>query len=220
MKRIISVLVVLIIAFVSIIYLFSQPSLGVELEKCKYCHGAVKPISKETITKPCSQCHGMHSTSEQPQERRPEVLHDIHAYAGRYTRQAACQVCHQSPVQCSKCHNAHDDLGLDRKSKTGVSGKQNLSCYDCHGQLPQPKGHEEFRKALSRSNHKWMNCGTCHLNSPKGETKFELRFQNLVTSSIDDSIKICKICHSLQYEGMKEGTHGSINNVCIDCHNP
>jgi hypothetical protein len=124
-------------------------------------------------------------------------------------------------MQCSKCHNIHEDLGLDRKSnKTVLAGKQNLSCYDCHGKLPQPKGHENFRMALSKSGHKWMNCGTCHINSPKGEIRFELRFKNLVTSSMDDSIKICKICHSLQYEKMKEETHGSINNTCIDCHNP
>jgi len=197
---------------------FIQSSGAVELEKCKECHGAVKPTSP-TI-KDCLICHDTHGGVIEPGTRDPERVHDIHEDAGRITRQKSCQKCHQSPVECTKCHNSHENLEsiimpgyIDNRSQN----IQNISCTDCHGQLPQPKGHEDFRDALSKSKHRWMNCRTCHINS---DYKMELGFKNIITVQMNDSIRICKICHFSQYEGLKEGNHGTPDQKCIYCHNP
>lgn len=237
----------------ALIYILSQPSLAVEIEKCKDCHGTVKPI--QTITKSCSLCHGTHSSSPEPRTRDPIDVHIIHSTAGKSARQSSCLGCHQSPIECTKCHNSHDLESIKRsiapkvmknviRNDTNMTGndtnissidrrsiknesKQNISvkipsCVDCHGQLPYTGGHVEFRKELSMFKHGWMRCGSCHLNpyAVGGDYKFELRFKNIFTVPIDDSIKICKICHSLQYDKMIEGNHGTINKTCVNCHNP
>lgn len=216
--------------FVMIIYLLSQPSLAIDTEKCKGCHGAIKPIPKYNLTKNCSACHGMHATDEEPKIRNPEYVHAIHKDAGKTVRQSACLICHQSPLECTKCHNSHDNLidSIKRVIAGNIVNKsQNVSikipsCIDCHGNLPQPKGHEDFRNALLSSKHKWMTCDTCHLNpyTIEDDYKFELRFKNLLVASIDDSIKICRICHSSIYDKLIDGTHGAENKTCINCHNP
>lgn len=209
------------------LYILSQPSLAIDTEKCRSCHGTVMPIPKESITKDCSACHGMHATEPQPIIREPTEVHSRHTIAGKYVSQSSCQICHQSPINCTKCHNSHDLESIKRAvlPKT-VNNTQNISvklplCTDCHGNLPQPKGHENFRKALASSKHQWMKCDTCHLNPSMGTRyEFRLHFKDLFIVPIDNSINLCKICHSSQYEIMNENIHGTVNNTCIDCHNP
>lgn len=222
-----------------VIYMLSQSlAVAIDTEECKDCH-VIKPIPKEDITKGCSACHGMHSSSPEPGIRNPERVHDIHKDAQLGLRQNACFRCHQSPVECRNCHNSHENIeevmkeimrsriiggNISNISNENISKdiSISISCTECHGNLPQPKGHEEFRDALSNSKHKWMTCNTCHLNpySIGDDYKFDLHFKTLLTTPIDDSIKLCKICHSSIYEKMITGNHGEQNKTCINCHNP
>lgn len=202
-----------------LVFLFIQPSEAVEIERCKECHGAIKPLSPATITKDCLVCHDTHGGVIEPGTRDPERVHDVHEDAGKRVRQKSCQKCHRSPVECTKCHNSHENLESIIRSRPNPN-LTNISlplCTDCHGQLPQPKGHEDFRGSLSKSKHKWMNCDTCHNNK---DYKMELNFKNLITVQFDDSIRICKICHSSQYGRLQEGDHGTPSQKCVDCHNP
>lgn len=207
------------IALCIFIFIFTiQISSGVtDVERCKDCHGKIVPIPRDDLTKDCLVCHQTHGTGLgccQPATRVPEKVHNIHvnAFGDKVPFDGGCRNCHKKPLDCTDCHNSHKNVNV-----TGPD-----VCTDCHGNLPQPQGHEDFRKSLSENKHKWMNCQTCHINPFKiGDVyNFRLHFKNIFETSIDDSINLCKICHSLQYGEMKNGTHGAINKTCIDCHNP
>lgn len=232
-----SKLPVIIFLILVLIFLFPTPSMGIEFSVCKDCHGKIKPIPQNSLTKDCTVCHNRHgSGSDQaPKIRIPERVHDIHGNIGKQSDRKDCQECHRDyPIECERCHNSHENTG-SVKTRTSIINMS--ACTGCHGKLPQPGGHSDFRSALSDSKHMWMNCRTCHVNVAKdisasnGETNngtngskndygFKLHFKDLSVISISDSINLCKICHSLQYGESKEGTHGDVNKVCIDCHNP
>lgn len=212
-----------IIFIVCIFILISiRSSLGITEEKCKECHGKIVPIPSSKITKDCLICHethGMPINCCQPKSRVPEKVHDIHADAGKLVSKSygdCSRRCHQSPVPCTTCHNSHENIDVDIKDTSATI------CINCHGKLPQPGGHEDFRNSLSENKHKWMTCDTCHLDNYKiGEnTRFGLHFKDLFTTTIDNSIELCKICHSFQYERLGAGIHGKQGDKCIDCHNP
>ncbi len=214
-----------ILIIFTLVFLFSQPSLGIELQKCQDCHGKIKPLSP--ITKDCMVCHSNHG--DPPPEKIPEKAHAIHAESRIISSKKECQQCHTpSSARCETCHNSHENIGSIKLQTTAINTS---ICTDCHGNLPQPGGHSVFRIALSNSKHQWMNCRTCHLNVYNGNngvgnknynTTYELKlhFKDLFVTPIEDSINLCKICHSSQYKGLKEGTHGSSDKKCVDCHNP
>lgn len=209
-----------IIFTVCILILLSvRPSFGItDTEKCKYCHGAIEPISKPT--KDCLSCHHTHAAPPnccQPSIRDPEKVHKIHkAAGGEVLSKPGCNRCHQTPVVCTNCHNSHENINLS------VNDTSATICTDCHGKLPQPRGHEDFRGSLSENKHKWMTCDTCHLNPYKigKDYKFELSFKDLFITQINDSNGLCKICHSFQYERLQADIHGKSDDKCVNCHNP
>lgn len=212
--------VIIFIVFIFIL-LSVRSSLGaIDVDKCKDCHGKIAPIPSSKITKDCLVCHHTHAMPNnccQPKTRVPEEVHNIHLDAGRLVSKTygdCSRRCHQSPVVCTTCHNSHDNVNLS------VNDTNASVCTNCHGQLPQPKGHEDFRGSLSENKHKWMTCNTCHLNLFGENYKFELHFKDLFVTSIDNSIGLCKICHSSQYEKLKVGIHGKPDDKCISCHNP
>lgn len=225
---------VTIFIILALIFLLSQPSLGIESTTCKECHGYVKPL--DSITKDCSICHNQEDHQDLPSSRDREYVHWRHSQYV-YLTQERCTICHQKKPDCTKCHNSHEIVKRDgtQNAKLNVArtnatqttfNATNISniadCTNCHGALPTPLGHADFRGALSTSKHQWMNCRTCHINSyitGKGNN-FELHFKDLLTVPIDDSIDLCKICHSKQYKELKYGTHGTVDKKCVDCHNP
>lgn len=219
----------------TLIFLFPQPSLGIQVEACKECHGFVKPL--DSITNDCTICHYQGDHQDPPSRRDREFVHGKHA---EYTflTQERCTICHQQRPDCTRCHNSHEIIpGANlqnmkintTQNKSSISNKSNVqnkwnvsNCIDCHGPLPRPLGHDDFRNALSKSKHSWMNCRTCHVNSyitGKGNN-FGLHFKDLLTVQIDDSTNLCKICHSLQYNKLNNSEHGSPGKKCVDCHNP
>lgn len=206
-----------VIIMTLILIFLSWPSLGIETEKCKECHGKVIPIPSNKLTKDCMTCHGQHTIGG-PSSRVPDEVHDIHGNNRKISDKKVCQGCHRnSPIECENCHNSHENIS-SIKITSNMDKPINVSiCTDCHGKPTQPKGHGNFRDALSNSKHTWMNCRTCHLNKADS---FELNFKNLLVMSINDSINLCKICHSIQYKGLKENIHGDSNKTCIECHNP
>lgn len=219
MKKNIYISVIVIFIF---IFLFIRTSSGaIEIEYCKECHGKIEPIPSYNLTKNCLSCHDTHGTRKgccQPKIRDPEKVHEIHERAGKKVPESDdCRSCHQSPVSCTSCHNSHDNVKL-------VSADNSTICVDCHGELPIPGGHEDFRESISENKHNWTNCNTCHkspyIDSLTGNYKFELAFKDLFTVPIDNSIELCKICHSSQYERLNEGIHGTSDKKCVDCHNP
>lgn len=212
-----------------IIYLAIYPNLTqatVDTFKCRDCHGNVTIIESSRITKSCLSCHNTHGKPLgccEPTNRDPSAVHSIHGLTGAKLGagileggggQPRCRICHlSSPVSCTRCHNLHTE------------GQKEDSCKSCHGKLPTPKGHESFRDALKKSKHAWMNCETCHknYNINRTLTKFNLKFKDQLNVSIQDNIKLCKVCHSYQYDqyiGTKEGIHPKSNKTCADCHNP
>lgn len=205
-----------------LILLFAWPSLGMtDTEKCKVCHGTIIPIPRSELTKNCNVCHITHGCDQNCLPvplPAPEKIHQIHTDAGR--RQppvyGGCSECHQSPVVCTNCHNSHKNVNIS------VNDTNASTCTNCHGNLPQPMGHEDFRKSLSENKHQWMTCYTCHVSPYKigKDYKFELGFKNLFVTPIDNSIGLCKICHSSQYEMLQINEHGKSGDKCIDCHNP
>lgn len=207
-----------IVLYISIFMFLIQTSSGItDLEKCKDCHGKIVPIPSGGLTKDCLVCHQTHGTGPgccQPETRVPEKVHNIHvnAFGDKVPYEGGCRNCHKQPVDCTDCHNSHKNVNA---TEPGV-------CTNCHGNLPQPQGHEDFRISLSENKHKWMNCQTCHINPFKiGDIyNFKLHFKNVFETSINDSINLCKICHSLQYGELKKGTHGVVDKTCVDCHNP
>jgi len=208
----------LIIIFISaLIFLFVQPSEAIELEKCKKCHEAIEPISKSNIIKDCNICHTNHNMP--PRDiRDPEIVHSKHVEIwGIGSREKCGPSCHKFPPECTKCHNIHKTINISKE----ISGIKNVSnCNDCHGKLPQPKGHTDFLDALLNSKHRWMNCDTCHINLYDDTYKYNLRFKDLFSIQINESTELCKICHSSQYERLKEGIHGTKDKKCVDCHSP
>jgi hypothetical protein len=206
----------------AIIFFLSQSSFGIEVEKCKVCHGNVKPLSAANLTKDCMACHGPQAGhyGTPPDTRVPQTVHAIHGSDRIVSSLKACNGCHHNyPIECVNCHNLHDNIG-----SVQISGINTSECTDCHGQLPTPEGHSDHRDALSNSKHKWMNCQTCHINqynvNNSGQIGFYLHFKDLTTIPINNSINLCKICHSLQYSELQGGTHGDVNKTCVDCHNP
>jgi hypothetical protein len=253
MKNRLSVTIFIVLA---LIFLFPQPSLGIQTETCKECHGFVKPLDK--ITNDCTICHNQEDHQDPPSRRDREFVHNQHSDVSLLT-QKRCTICHQQRPACTKCHNSHEAVPganikgtmsnvtqditslLDKSNvsnKSNVTNRQNASskqntsnisnrldvsnCIGCHGTLPTPLGHEDFRNALSKSKHSWMNCQTCHINSyitGKGNN-FGLHFKDLLAVPIDSSMDLCKICHSLQYNELQNSKHGDIGKRCVDCHNP
>lgn len=212
-----------IIFIVCILILLSiQSSMGItDTVKCKDCHGTIDPIPRSQLTKNCNVCHITHGCSQNcvPIPYPPsKKIHDVHTDAGRRqpTVYGGCTECHQSPVVCTNCHNSHKNVNLS------VNDTNASICVSCHGKLPQPGGHEDFRSSLSGNKHQWMTCETCHINPYKiGEFfKFELHFKDLFSAPIDNSTGLCKICHSFQYERLKVGVHGKPEDQCISCHSP
>jgi len=169
-------------------------------------------------------CHGEQAGhyGTPPETRVPQTVHAIHGSDRKVSDLKACQDCHHDyPIECTNCHNLHGNIGSIQ-----IVGINTSMCTDCHGQLPTPEGHSDHRDALSNSKHKWMNCQTCHINqysiNGSGQINFGfyLHYKDLTTIPINNSINLCKICHSLQYTELKAGTHGDVNKTCIDCHNP
>ena len=218
----INILITVLIAATALIFLFAQLSRAVEIEQCQGCHATVKPM-KPPLTKDCLNCHSNHD-SGQPTVTDPDSVHGIHSHTLKPSARSCGSTCHLGIITCTNCHNFHERGNKPQKGENDSIGNITLqynnvnitNCISCHGQLPQPKGHDNFRNALSVSKHKWMNCRTCHIN----DNNFELHFKDLLSISINDSINLCKICHSLQYNELKEGRHGAGNKTCIDCHNP
>lgn len=217
-----------IFMILAIMFFLSQSSLGIEVEKCKVCHGSVVPIPTASLTKDCMACHGEQAghAGTPPETRVPQTVHAIHGSDRKVSDSQACKDCHHDyPVECTNCHNLHGNIGSVQIVGINVS-----MCTDCHGQLPTPEGHSDHRDALSNSKHKWMNCQTCHINKFGGSVNgnnsgqnsdgFYLHYKDLTTIPINNSINLCKICHSLQYIELQAGTHGDVNKTCIDCHNP
>lgn len=208
------------------IFLLSQPSLGIELTTCTDCHGKIKPISPDKLVKDCMTCHGeLGHEGTVPTTRNPEEVHWIHGAIRKKSDRKDCQNCHRdAPISCTRCHSSHETKGLIKVRDSIVNMSNMSTCVDCHGKLPQPGGHSNFREILSNSKHQWMNCRTCHLNFYDETTnksyKFELHFGDLAIVPIDNSTNLCKICHSPQYKGLEEGTHGKANRTCVSCHNP
>ena len=222
MKNKLSVVIFIILA---LIFLLPQPSLGIEFEKCNDCHGKIKPIPPAILTKDCMACHGRHGT-DKPDISTPENVHGQHVNNGKKSDKKECTICHpdRSAIGCVRCHSPHENTGLIKIQASVIDMSNVSACVNCHGQLPQPGGHKDFRGAISKSKHAWMNCRTCHINIYNAKNysnyKFELHFGDLSIIPIDDSIDLCKICHSPQYKGLKESTHGEVGKACIDCHNP
>jgi hypothetical protein len=209
-KKILLIFLILI----SIISLARSSLANVDPGLCRDCHGAVKPLSP--VTKDCMDCHQHHGDVDDPKpSTSADKAHNIHQNTwDSSTQKGYCTDCHTSPIDCKKCHNTHETVNK--------SGNNNISnCASCHGALPDPRGHSNFRGALSDSKHNWMNCQTCHLplNATSG-FNIELHFKDLLVTPINNSIFLCKICHSLEYNELKKGTHGSVNTTCVDCHNP
>jgi hypothetical protein len=212
-------LILTFLVLISIISLTRSSLANVDPSFCKDCHGAVKPLT--TLTKDCMACHGQHGygqTDPKP-TTTADMAHNIHQNTWDSSTQTGyCTTCHTSPVDCTNCHNTHDIVNK--------SGKIDISyCISCHGALPTPTGHSNFRSALSGSKHIWMDCKTCHLplNFTSG-LNVKLHFKDLIATPINNSIELCRICHSPEYNGLKKGAHGTVNvsaNVtCVDCHNP
>lgn len=206
--------------FLISILIFSLPQLAsaIQFEKCIECHGMITPISKPNLTKDCMMCHDQHG--DPAPEKTSTNAHINHAGIRRVSDKNVCKDCHwPSSRECKTCHNSHENIG---SIKIKLSSINTTICIDCHGELPQPYGHSNFRDALSDSKHKWMNCGTCHIsiNRDNNSFGFGLHFKNLFEISILDSIDLCKICHNTQYKGLKANTHGAPDKICIDCHNP
>lgn len=197
---------ILLLAFLFLgaaLSIWANPTLAqqnVTPSNCSACHGAVEPTSS---LKNCQSCHSGHTGSE-PQTTDPNVVHRIHPSAGAYigSERKFCLKCHKTP-DCSDCHNSHPRLS----NKT--------ECNSCHGGLPDPKGHEDVRSFLRAGKHAWMNsCLTCH-----AKDKDKLQFSTL-TTDMKNSTELCRICHPIEYRKMLEGTHGTANKKCINCHEP
>jgi len=213
---------VFILMISTLVFLLSQPSLGIELAMCKNCHGYVKPLDR--ITNDCTICHDGTDHNEPPSRRDRDFVHADHSRVLRLT-QERCTICHKRD-DCIKCHDLHEITeGADNRKLNITGNRLNTStsnCISCHGDLPVPLGHTPFRTSLSKSKHQWMNCRTCHINNyiAGKDNNFGLHFGNLLTVSIDDSIKLCKICHISQYDKLEIGEHGDPSRKCVDCHNP
>ncbi len=221
----------------SLILLLSQLSSGIEFKICRDCHGDVVPISPSSLTKDCMTCHGNHG-NDVPKTRSSEVAHDIHGNIRKKSDRKDCQTCHRNrPIECIRCHNSHMNTGTIIVGTSSINMSNTSTCTNCHGELPQPRGHSDFRDYLKTSKHSWMNCDTCHINIYDGieninnringkidatnkSYEFALHFSDLYMVSINDSTNLCKICHSAQYAGLEEGTHGDVGKTCINCHNP
>lgn len=203
-----------------------SPGRAIETEMCKACHGYVKPL--DSITKDCSICHDQQDHHDLPSRRDREFVHNQHSQYVFLT-QKRCTICHKQNPDCTNCHNSHEivrAVNLSAIQGARLNVTQNVSnisyCTNCHGGLPTPLGHADFRGALSKSKHQWMNCRTCHVNTyitGKGNN-FGLHFKDLLTVQIEDSINLCKICHSFQYNKLKNKEHGNPGQKCVDCHNP
>lgn len=173
---------------------------------CSYCHKYAGTPVPEPNEEKCSICHGAHQ-SEIPPLRGVDDRHLIHG-SPLNTKSGSCAGCHKI-ASCSDCHNSH------------VEVEANLSngCESCHGGLPSPQGHGDFRAGFESGRHIWMrSCSACHSTN-----KERINFSNLYAASIVNKTEItafCSICHSPQAEKMKEGTHGDKGNNCTECHNP
>lgn len=205
-----------------LLYLLTQPSLAMtDTEKCKTCHGTIIPIPKQELLKNCDVCHITHGCDKNCLPvplPPPEKIHKIHEDAGRRQPKVygGCSDCHKSPVVCTNCHNSHKNVNISANDTNATV------CTNCHGNLPKPMGHGDFRKSISENKHQWMTCSTCHIRPYKIEKdyKFELGFKDLLVTPINDSIGLCKICHSFQYERLQINEHGKQGDKCINCHNP
>ncbi len=216
---------VFVFIILMLVILLPQPSLGIELEMCKSCHGYVKPLVR--IANTCVICHDGSDHNDPPSKRVRDFVHGDHSRPTRLT-QDRCTICHKRN-DCTKCHDSHEIVKNIDKQNNELNITRNKivalnvsNCIGCHGNLPTPLGHVDFRSALSKSKHQWMNCRTCHINNyivGKGND-FGLHFGNLLTVPIEDSIYLCKICHIYQYKKLESGDHGTPDRKCIDCHNP
>ena len=140
-------------AMLTLIFLLSKPSLGLELGICGNCHGKVIPIPSNSLTKDCMVCHNQH-TDPAPAIRTPKEVHNIHSYLRKKSDRKDCKVCHKNgPADCINCHNNHANTGILKMTTYTVNMSNMSSCIDCHGSLPQPGGHDTFRDALSGSKH-------------------------------------------------------------------
>lgn len=179
--------------------------------ECSSCHN--KSLSSSGINKAgCASCHQQapHGDPKPPSRFNDEGKKTIHSRHSSGSNQKYCQSCHVIPT-CNRCHAGHvitPDFNISRV------------CQDCHGNFPDPLGHQDQRLTFKDSAHSWMGrCTTCH----KGN---ELGFKSLSTYSLANSSQLCHNCHSAQYNDPK---HYSMQNVsgnmvenkkCVDCHNP
>lgn len=182
-------------------------------QECTNCHNS--NITPSGINKDgCARCHeNGHNMNGfgGPSRYDDQGIDTVH---GRHAGQMAakgCGSCHSIPA-CNNCHVGHSGLSL-------IDINISKNCVNCHGGLPEPKGHNEERSMFRTGSHKWMStCKTCHLQS-------ELRFKELENYSRINSSKLCSNCHSKQYKDtshnkIENGTEGAENHSCVICHNP
>lgn len=171
---------------------------------CDTCHG----ITCSTEIGNCMNCHIGHVTKVTPDiipsSPGPAKVHKIHNRLG-YEPRKNCVGCHKpyDVIMCSDCHSTYTEAITI-----------NMTCTDCHNGLPVPFGHSTEREQLDSGNHSWMReCDVCH----EGRN---LHFSDFMCLQINDSLPLCSVCHSEEYQLMSSGEHGKSSDTCVDCHNP
>ncbi len=162
-----------------------------------------------------------------------------------------CQACHEKaggggPADCAKCHGFEaDEYDHSIHSKKDHQGRQNATCYDCHGKhhiLPI----SDPRSSVNQSNIV-KTCGRCHKDEEKeyeAGIHFEIykddpdsapscqtchgyhridkvgKYQFIISTT-----KTCGSCHPGPFESYKESLHGQVlalqggvSATCWDCH--
>jgi hypothetical protein len=165
---------------------------------CDECHNTkLKPSGVNLGA--CASCHeNAHNSQNSPSRYgglgiQGRTIHDEHVGAGGVT---GCAPCHTKPTNCNRCHNGHSIPGISN------------TCVDCHDALPNPHGHPIEHSLLPSGSHNWIKCNNCHQST-------QLHFRT-VQISVNESIKLCSICHSKQ---AIDPNHLQ-NSTCINCHNP
>lgn len=182
-------------------------------KKCQECHGRITPLTEPFILESkCKKCHGAEGPPRIPS---PDSAHRTHSnritsLVSGSSADGDCFDCHQrGGVDCQRCHKLHPELEpggeLDNESCT----------ENCHGNLPEPLGHNSKRGRFDSSKHSWMSdCSTCH--SDGSVHRFE--FKDISQYSRAEVSDFCKICHSKDAEKHDQGQLEAF--TCPDCHNP
>lgn len=185
---------------------------------CSNCHNNVIPSGVDANK--CGGCHTEGHGSKQPSRYTDKGIDTIHyKHSVVTTTQELCLNCHGPPA-CNRCHKGHVDYSNVSKRQFLEILKKTLNCQECHGTLPDPRGHEEQRSSFYDSMHGWMGkCNTCH---DRDENK--LRFKDIDTynrTNKSESALLCSKCHSKQRnEEHPIGVKNSDKGICVNCHNP